>query len=116
MDTLKLALGKQFLKRIKGAMNNGSFVLCENDKNQRMFVKLGFCSPIIKHVKAVIMNLNETHYHSGPENDDKGGNADIFIFKYNMEGEIIYIKLSYKVKNDQTIKIKCMSFHAWGEV
>lgn len=58
----------------------------------------------------LVLQLDQTHYWSGPEPDDKDptGPLVIWVFKVEIDGIITYIKLKDETHNRGCV---CLSFH-----
>jgi hypothetical protein len=83
----------------------GSFSFIETEKNMRDLAELGLT---VTHALNTILQLTYTHYSSGPEDDRDYPGKKVWIFRDDIDGEEIYIKLS----NDLNHNIaKCISFH-----
>lgn len=59
-------------------------------------------------IKEIILDLSYHNYEGGPEEDhNKQYSGMVWIFKYNLDGTIIYIKFRY----DPPENLICISFH-----
>lgn len=95
---------ESFLERFCCKMDeNNGFIMIQRKKNIRTLKSLGIQ---LKTVKGIIRTLKVKHYCSGPELDENS-DENLWIFGYEFNQKIIYIKLS----DDFEFKAKCVSFH-----
>lgn len=93
----------KFLGDFKKAINNTGLELIPRRVNLDTIARLGLT---IKQVRDIIVALKYSNYSSGPELDQDGSNGEIWVFGYDLAGEMLYIKL--KLAGG---KAKCISFH-----
>lgn len=93
----------KFLVGFKKAINNTGLELIPRRINLDTIARLGLT---IKQVREIIQDLKYSNYSSGPKLDQDGSIGEIWVFGYDLAGEMLYIKL--KLASD---KAKCLSFH-----
>ena len=95
-----------FLKTAKSLISSGYYDFVPRTKNIRSIAQLGFT---ISDVKDTLMDLVPSDYYSGPDTDrDREGM--VWVFKKNIDGLKIYIKLKIRQGGSRT-DLVCISFH-----
>ncbi|KAF0250293.1 MAG: hypothetical protein FD167_315 [bacterium] len=93
----------KFLVEFKKSIDNTGLELIPRRVNLDTIARLGLT---VKQVRDLIQGLKYSNYSSGPELDHDGSNGEIWVFGYNLTGEMLYIKL--KLSGNRA---KCLSFH-----
>ena len=96
---------ESFLNDFKQKMKEkNGFTMVPRERNINELKSFGIK---IITVKGIVNSLNFTHYCSGPEKDSEYPENNLWVFGYEFNGKLLYIKLSSDLKH----KAKCISFH-----
>ena len=104
MNELTSQFVRKYLLQIKSEISNKKYQFIERNKNVKFLRDNGLT---IDDILLVLFDLSPDDYVSGPENDRDTGEGAIWIFKYTLDGIVIYIKINYNPPNDMNI----ISFH-----
>ena len=104
MQDIKEKLIKKYIMKIKKDVSEGSFVFVERQKNIQFLKDNGL---LVQDAIDIILDICIRDYHKGPEKDKDEYEGQIWVFKYDFEGIIIYIKFNINPPNKTT----CISFH-----
>lgn len=104
---------ESFLLRMHELINLGKRQFISRTRNGKnatqQLADLGLSS--VEEVWSCVLDLNESHYFSGPDYDRRDG-ADsplvIWVFKMDVNDNMTYIKLKDDTANRGCV---CMSFH-----
>lgn len=98
---------QKVLSDVRTAIDDGKFQPINRGKNRCTLSQLGLTW---QDAKNEIYELTEQNYHSGPMTDRDNPQSDRFwVFKKNIDGNIIYIKFKVMYLEDQRVKV--VSFH-----
>lgn len=95
-----------------GLVHNGKRYFVRRTKNGISYIQqlanLGLSS--VDEAWEIVLELNTSHYKSGPEydRDDPGCGKVVWIFKMEVNGILTYIKLKDEVSKRGCV---CLSFH-----
>jgi len=98
---------EQILRDMRFALQQNKMTLIPRRKNLDTLSKKGW---LWRDVKNAMINLTYNDYREGPELDYDDPTSDkLWIFKTNIDNDIIYIK--FKVMYQTDGRVKTLSFH-----
>lgn len=92
-----------FLKEFKAKVAKDEFVIIEREEYLLCKINLGLSE---FHVEQLIFNLTPDEYVKGPEPDDDGSPGQVWVFKPNIEGTNIYLKLKLDTSVAKILSLK----------
>ena len=98
---------ERVLKDVKLAISQGKFYPITRTKNLKTLAKMGITW---EDAKDEIYELTLSNYVKGPMKDRDFPDTDLFwVFKKQMNGQLIYIKFKILYSEDSSLKL--VSFH-----
>ncbi len=97
----------QFLEKMKLLISQGNYSFVKRDKNIQFLAENGWT---IVDIKSFLLQLTIKDFYEGPVSDLDYSLGEIWIFKSRFEGQLLYIKLKLKRKENGEI-ILILSFH-----
>lgn len=104
MQDIKLKMLKRYITGIKKDVSKGNFEFVPRMKNKKFLMDNGL---LVADAIDIILDISINDYYKGPESDNDGHDGQIWVFKYDFEGKMIYIKFNYNPPD----KTSCISFH-----
>ncbi|WP_071604461.1 type II toxin-antitoxin system MqsR family toxin [Proteocatella sphenisci] len=104
MQDIKEKLIKKHITEIKKYVSEDNFEFVPRIKNKKFLMDNGL---LVADAIDIILDISINDYYKGPESDNDGYVGQIWIFKYDFEGKMIYIKFNYNSPD----KTSCISFH-----
>ena len=77
----------------------------DRKKNAQTLLDLDILPP---ERKKIILQLKSADYHQGPKPDTLNKGSDMWVFKKNVKGQEVYIKITLGLINNSAV---CISFH-----
>lgn len=104
MTDIKQQIIRKHITEIKKNVSNGNFEFIPREKNKKFLMDNGL---LVSDAEDIIFDISIKDYYKGPLDDYDGYGGQIWIFKYNFEDKVIYIKFNYNPPN----RTACISFH-----